>query len=62
LSTGLAGSHIEMADVAVQQAFFKACVHLVLYGRIKSNIVSGVTTVLDPGATVMEWMRDKLLL
>jgi hypothetical protein len=57
-----AGSHMEVANVAVQQAFFKACVHPILYGRIKSNIVSGVTPVLGPGASVMELMRDKFLL
>jgi hypothetical protein len=57
-----AGSHMEVANVAVQQAFFKACVHPVLYGHIKANIVSGVTPVLVPCATVMELMRDKFLL
>jgi hypothetical protein len=57
-----AGSHMEVATCAVQQAFFKACVHPVLYGRIKLNIVSGVTPVLGPGATVIELMRDKFLL
>jgi hypothetical protein len=46
-----AGSHMEVAPCAVQQAFFKACVHPVLYKRIKSNIVSGVTPVLGPGAS-----------
>jgi hypothetical protein len=51
-----------VANVAVQQAFFKACVHPVLYGRIKLNIVSGVTPVLVPGATVMELRRNKCLL
>jgi hypothetical protein len=57
-----AGSHMEVANVAVQQAFFKACVHPLLYGRIKSNIVSGVTPVLGQGATVMVLMRDKFML
>jgi hypothetical protein len=57
-----AGSHMEVAPCAVQQAFFKACVHPVLYNRIKSNIVSGVTPVLGPGDTVMELMRDEFLL
>jgi hypothetical protein len=57
-----AASHMEVANVAVQQAFFKACVHPVIYGRSKSNIVSGVTPVLGQGATVMELMRDKFLL
>jgi hypothetical protein len=57
-----AGSHMEVAPIAVQQAFFKACVHSVLYNRIKSNIVSGVTPVLGPGNTVMELMRDEFLL
>jgi hypothetical protein len=57
-----AGSHMEVAPIAVQQAFFKACVHSVLYNRIKSNIVSGVTPVLGQGNTVMELMRDEFLL
>jgi hypothetical protein len=48
--------------VAVQQAFFKACVHLILYNCIKSNIVLGVTPVLGPGDSVMELMRDEFLL
>jgi hypothetical protein len=39
------GSHMEMATIAVQQAFFKACVHSILYNRIKSYIISGVTPV-----------------
>jgi hypothetical protein len=46
----------------MQQAFFKPCVHLVLYNRIKSNIVSGVTSVLVPGITIVELMRDEFLL
>jgi hypothetical protein len=49
-----AGSHMEVAPCAVQQAFFKACVHPVLYNRIKSNM-------LGPGNTVMELMRDEFL-
>jgi hypothetical protein len=57
-----AGSHMEVAPIVVQQAFFKACVHSVLYNRIKSNIVSGVTPVLGPGNPVMELMRDEFLL
>jgi hypothetical protein len=57
-----AGSHMEVATIAVQQAFFKACVHLILYNRIKSNIVSGVTPVLGQGNSVMELMRDGFLL
>jgi hypothetical protein len=57
-----AGSHMEVAPMAVQQAFFKACVKSVLFNRIKSNIVSGVTPVLGPGNTVMELMRDEFLL
>jgi hypothetical protein len=36
-----AGSHMEVAPIAVQQAFFKACVHSILYNPIKSNIVWG---------------------
>jgi hypothetical protein len=35
-----AGSHMEVATIAVQQAFFKACVHSILYNRIKKYIVS----------------------
>jgi hypothetical protein len=57
-----AGSHMEVATMAVQQAFFKACLHSILYNRIKSYIVSGVTPVLGPGNTVMELMRDEFLL
>jgi hypothetical protein len=57
-----AGSHMEVATIAVQQAFFKACVHSILYNCIKSNIVSGVTPVLGPGDSVMELMRDEFLL
>jgi hypothetical protein len=57
-----AGSHMEVAPIAVQQAFFKACVHSVLYNRIKLNIVSGVTPVLSQGNTVMELMREEFLL
>jgi hypothetical protein len=57
-----AGSHMEVAPIVVQQAFFKACVHLVLYNRIKLNIVSGVTPVLGQGNTVTELMRDEFLL
>jgi hypothetical protein len=57
-----AGSHMEVATIAVQQAFFIACVHSILYNRIKSNIVSGVTPVLGPGNSVMELMRDEFLL
>jgi hypothetical protein len=57
-----AGSHMEVATIAVQQAFFKACVHSILYNRIKSNIVSGVTPVLGPGNSVMELMREEFLL
>jgi hypothetical protein len=57
-----AGSHMEVATIAVQQAFFKACVHLILYNRIISNIVSWVTPVLGPGDTVMELMREEFLL
>jgi hypothetical protein len=53
---------MEAATIAVQQAFFKASVHLILYNRIKSNIVSGVTPVLGPGNSVMELMRDEFLL
>jgi hypothetical protein len=30
-----AGSHMEVATIAVQQAFFIACVHSILYNRIK---------------------------
>jgi hypothetical protein len=56
------GSHMEMATIAGQQAFFKACVHLILYNRIKSYIISGVTPVLGPGDTVMGLMRDEFLL
>jgi hypothetical protein len=56
------GSHMEVATAAVQQAFFKTCVHPVLYGSIKSNIASGVTPVLGTVATVMELMRDEFLL
>jgi hypothetical protein len=51
-----AGSHMEVAPIAVQQALFKACVHSVLYNCIKPNIVSGVTPVLGQGNTVMELM------
>jgi hypothetical protein len=54
--------HMEVATIAVQQAFFQACVHLILYNQIKSNIVSGITTVLGPGNTVMGLMRDEFLL
>jgi hypothetical protein len=70
-----AGSHMEVATIGVQQAFFKACVHSILYNRIKSNIVhsilynriksnivSGVTLVLGPGDSVMVLMRDEFLL
>jgi hypothetical protein len=57
-----AGCHMEVATIAVQQAFFKACVHSILYNRIKSNIVSGVTPVLGPGDSVMGLMRDEFLL
>jgi hypothetical protein len=57
-----AGSHMEVAPIAVQQAFFKACVHSVLNNRIKLNIVSGVTHVLSQGNTVMELMREEFLL
>jgi hypothetical protein len=42
--------------------FLKRVLHLVLYNRIKLNIVLGVTPVLGPGNTVMELMRDKFLL
>jgi hypothetical protein len=57
-----AGSHMVVAKIAVQQAFFKACVHSILYNRIKSNIVSGVTPVLGPGNSVLELMTDEFLL
>jgi hypothetical protein len=57
-----AGSHMEVATIAVQQAFIKVCVHSILYNRIKSNIVSGVTPVLGTGDSVMELMRDEFLL
>jgi hypothetical protein len=57
-----AGSHMEVATIAVQQAFFKPCVHSILYNRIKSYIVSGVTPVLGPGNTVIGLMRDEFLL
>jgi hypothetical protein len=53
---------MEVASIAVQQAFFKACVHSVLYNCIKSNIVSGVTPVLGQGNMVMELIRDEFLL
>jgi hypothetical protein len=53
---------MEVATIAVQQAVFKACVHSILYNRVKSNIVSGVTPVLGPGNSVMELMRDEFLL
>jgi hypothetical protein len=56
-----AGSHMEVAPIAVQQAFFKAFVHSVLYNPISSNIVSGVTLVLGQDNTVMELMRDQFL-
>jgi hypothetical protein len=56
------GSHLEVAPCAVKQAFFKACVHPVLYNHLTSNRVSGVTPVLGPGDTVMELMRDTFLL
>jgi hypothetical protein len=56
------GSHMEMATIAVQQAFFKACVHSILYNRIKSYIISGVTPVIGPGDTIMGLMRDEFLL
>jgi hypothetical protein len=56
-----AGSHMEVATIAVQQAFFKACVQSILYNCIKSNIVSGVTPVLGPGNSVMELMWAELL-
>jgi hypothetical protein len=56
------GSHMEVATIAVQQAFFKACVHSILYNQIKSYIISGVTPVLGPGNTVMGLMRDEFLL
>jgi hypothetical protein len=29
-----AGSHMEVATIAVQQAFFKVCVHSILYNRV----------------------------
>jgi hypothetical protein len=57
-----AGSYMEVATIAVQQAFFKACVHSILYNRIKSYIVSGITPVIGPGNTVMGLMRDEFLL
>jgi hypothetical protein len=57
-----AGSHMEVDTIAVQQAFIKACVHSILYNRIKTYIVSGVTPVLGPGNTVMGLMRDEFLL
>jgi hypothetical protein len=57
-----AGSQMEVAPCAMQQAFFKACVYPIFYNHIKSNIVSGVTPVLGPGNTDMELMRDKFLL
>jgi hypothetical protein len=53
---------MEVATIAVQQAFFKACVHSILYNRIKSYILSGVTPVLGPGNTLMGLMRDEFLL
>jgi hypothetical protein len=57
-----AGSHMEVATIAEQQAFYKACAHSILYNRIKTYIVSGVTLVLGPGNTVMGLMRDEFLL
>jgi hypothetical protein len=57
-----AGSHMEMATIAMQQAFLKACVHVILYNRIESYIVSGVTPVLGQGDTIMGLLRDEFLL
>jgi hypothetical protein len=45
-----AGSHMGVTPCAVQQAFFKACVHPVLYNHIKSNIVSGAQVTHRHGA------------
>jgi hypothetical protein len=57
-----AGSYMEVATIAVQQAFFKAYVHSILHNGIKTYIVSGVTPVSGPGNTVMGLMRDEFLL
>jgi hypothetical protein len=37
---------MQVKDVAVQQAYFKACIHPSLYGRIQSLIIKGQTPIL----------------
>jgi hypothetical protein len=39
-------SNMQVKDIAVQQAYFKACIHPSLYGRIESLIVKGQTPIL----------------
>jgi hypothetical protein len=39
-------SNMQVKDVAVQQAYFKACIHPSHYGRIESLIVKGQTPIL----------------
>jgi hypothetical protein len=39
-------SNMQVKDIAVQQAYFKACIHPSLHGRIESQIVKGQTPIL----------------
>jgi hypothetical protein len=39
-------SNMQVKELAVQQAYFKACIHPSLYGRIESLIIKGQTTIL----------------
>jgi hypothetical protein len=39
-------SNMQVKDKAVQQAYFKACIHPSLYGRIESLIIKGQTPIL----------------
>lgn len=55
-------SHMEVATVAEQHAYFKNCISCALFGRIQSRIVQGVTPLLGAGATVMGYLKDEFLL
>jgi hypothetical protein len=39
-------SNMQVKDIAVQQAYFKACIHPSLYGRIESLIIKGQNPII----------------
>ena len=49
-----AGSNMQVATIAVQQAFLKACVNVILYNQIEQYITAGVTPVLGQGDSIIE--------